>query len=215
MRSKFLSYLSELPILNQIRLHRCYFNSSSQIVSAQLHAFSDASELAYSYVAYLRTEYESGEIGVRFVTSKSKVTPIKPQSVPLVPRLELMEACILAEQLDNVYNVLSSEYTELSTDKFCWVDLSATLCWIRNEKPWKKFIRDQVKLIRSVTDPQRWRYVARAPESCRFKGGVIFTGRGAPENWGDQVPFLRSKGGIKRFFQIKKEGSLIFFKEIK
>ena len=78
MRSKFLSYLSELPTLNQIRLPQCYFNNSSQIVSTQLHAFSDASELAYSYVGYQRTECESGEMGVRFVTSKSKVTPIKP-----------------------------------------------------------------------------------------------------------------------------------------
>ena len=44
----------------------------------------------------------------------------------------------------------------------------------------------------------------------------FFTGRGgAPENWGDQVLCLRSNGGIKRFFQIKKGGSLIFFKEIK
>ena len=43
----------------------------------------------------------------------------------------------------------------------------------------------------------------------------FFTGRGAPENWGDQVLFLRSKGGIKRFFQIKKGGSLILFKDIK
>ena len=42
----------------------------------------------------------------------------------------------------------------------------------------------------------------------------FFTGKGGtPENWGDQVFFLRSKGGIKRFFQIKKGGSLIFFKE--
>ena len=43
----------------------------------------------------------------------------------------------------------------------------------------------------------------------------FFTGRGAPESWGDQVLFLRSKGGIKRFFQIKKGGSLIFLKEMK
>ena len=112
--------------------------------------------MAYSYVAYLRTEYESGEIGVRFVTSKPKVTPIKPQSMP---RSELMGACLLVEQVDNVYNVLSSELTELSIEKICWVDSSATLCWIRNEKLWKKFIRDRVKRIRSVTDPQQWRYV--------------------------------------------------------
>ena len=38
----------------------------------------------------------------------------------------------------------------------------------------------------------------------------FFTGRGAPENWGDQVLFLRSKGGQK-IFQIKKGVSYIFF----
>ena len=43
----------------------------------------------------------------------------------------------------------------------------------------------------------------------------FFTRRGAAENWGDQVLFLRSKGEIKRFFQIKKGGSLIFLEEIK
>ena len=107
-------------------------------------------------MAYLRTEYEAGEIGVRFVTNKSKVAPIKSQTVS---RLELMGACLLSEQSDNVYKVLSSELTELSIEKICWVDSSATLCWIRNEKPWKKFIRDRVKRIRSVTDPQEWRYV--------------------------------------------------------
>ena len=37
-----------------------------------------------------------------------------------------------------------------------------------------------------------------------FKEVSFFTGRGAPENWGDQALFLRSKGGIERFFQIKK-----------
>ena len=41
------------PTLNQIRLPRCYFNSSSQNVSTQLHAFSDASKMAYSYVFFL------------------------------------------------------------------------------------------------------------------------------------------------------------------
>ena len=46
------------------------------------------------------------------------------------------------------------------------------------------------------------------------QGSVIFTGRGAPKNWGDQVLFLRSKGD-QMIFQIKKGGSHIFFKEIK
>ena len=38
-------------------------------------------------------------------------------------------------------------------------------------------------------------------------------GGGAPENWGDQILCLRSKGGIKRFFQIKKGDHLYFLKK--
>ena len=47
-----------------------------------------------------------------------------------------------------------------------------------------------------------------------FKGSVIFYQEGgAPENWGDQVLCLRSKGGIKRFFQIKNGDHLYFLKK--
>ena len=48
------------------------------------------------------------------------------------------------------------------------------------------------------------------------KGSVIFYQEGgAPENWGggDQVLCLNSKGGIKRFFQIKKGDHLYFLKK--
>ena len=41
----------------------------------------------------------------------------------------------------------------------------------------------------------------------------FFTGRGAPENWGNQVLFLRSKGGIKRFFKFKREDHLYILKK--
>ena len=51
-------------------------------------------------------------------------------------------------------------------------------------------------------------------EDCGYgyKGSVIFyqEGGGAPENWGDQVLCLRSKGGIKRFFKLKRGITYIF-----
>ena len=34
--------------------------------------------------------------------------------------------------------------------------------------------------------------------------------RGAPENWGDQVLCLRSKGGSKDFFKLKRGITYIF-----
>ena len=41
-----------------------------------------------------------------------------------------------------------------------------------------------------------------------FREVSFFTGRGAPENWGDQVFFLRSKGGSKDFS--KKKGGITY-----
>ena len=47
------------------------------------------------------------------------------------------------------------------------------------------------------------------------KGSVIFYLEGAPESLAGQLLFLRSKGGIKRFFQIEKGDHLYFLKETK
>ena len=40
-----------------------------------------------------------------------------------------------------------------------------------------------------------------------------FTGRGAPENSGDQVLFVRSKGGSKNFFELKRGDHFYFIKK--
>ena len=49
----------------------------------------DASEQAIAAVAYLRTVYEAGDVDVRLIAAKTKVAPLKKQSIP---RLELMGA---------------------------------------------------------------------------------------------------------------------------
>ena len=43
----------------------------------------------------------------------------------------------------------------------------------------------------------------------------FFTGRGLLKIGGSRYFFFRSKGEIKRFLQIKKRGSLVFYKEIR
>ena len=53
--------------------------------------------------------------------------------------------------------------------------------------------------------------VPKDPNLNRVREMSFLTGRGAPENWGDQVLFLRSKD----FFKLKREDHLYFFKEIK
>ena len=58
----------------------------------QLHEFPDASETAYSAVAYLRATYSKGPPTVVLVAARTKVAPLKRLTIP---RLELCGAHVL------------------------------------------------------------------------------------------------------------------------
>ena len=87
------STLEELKSLGRMAIPRCYFSQSSLITDVQLHAFSDSSEKAYAAIPYMQTAYTDGQVQKRLITSKTRVAPIKKQSIP---RLELLGATILA-----------------------------------------------------------------------------------------------------------------------
>ena len=57
----------------------------------------DASECAYAAVMYLRTVYVDGTVSISLIASKTRVSPVKKQSIP---RLELLGALILARLAD-------------------------------------------------------------------------------------------------------------------
>ena len=89
----------------------------------QIHPFSDASKLAYAVVVYVRTCYENGLIDVRLAASKSRVAPLKTQTIS---RLELLGALILARLVDGI----KCEGIERTKATF-WTDSLAVLCWIK------------------------------------------------------------------------------------
>ena len=84
--------LESLNTLNMVVVPRCYFELGKRPERLELHGFSDASEHAYAAVLYLRTLYSDGSVSVRLVASKTKVAPLKKQTIP---RLELLGALIL------------------------------------------------------------------------------------------------------------------------
>ena len=131
---------SELAFLNEVPIPRCYFLPNLKPAVVQIHGFSDASERAFAAVIYLRTIYENGTIDVNLIASKAKVAPTKKQTIP---RLELLGATILARLESNISKALS-----LNVQEFYWVDSTATLFWIRNERLWKQYIQNRVTEIR-------------------------------------------------------------------
>ena len=144
---KWKSFLQDLILIDCYRIPRCYF--ARQPVDIQLHGFSDASERAYPAVVYIRSTYSDGQVEVRLVASKSRVAPIKRQTIP---RLELLGALILARLVNKLKSLGFESHTLL------WTDSMTTLCWIKNERVWKQYVGQRVDEIRRLTHRDSWRH---------------------------------------------------------
>ena len=70
-----------------------YQHPIENVLECTLHGFGDASKKAYCAVVYFVYRTDTG-IYARFLTSKARVAPLKPTSIP---RLELMSARLLAQ----------------------------------------------------------------------------------------------------------------------
>ena len=96
--------LRDLELTESISVGRFVLCSvREQIVSIQIHAFSDSSFNAYCGVIYFRikTVYR---IIVKFLTAKTKVAPLKK---PTIPRLELLGCHLLAKLFGSVQEALN------------------------------------------------------------------------------------------------------------
>lgn len=89
---------------------------------------------------------------VKLIASKTKVAPLKKQSIP---RLELLGATILVRLAATVRKALPAIRKQ---DTLHWVDSMAVLCWIRNSKPWKQYVMSRVVEIRESTTAESWKF---------------------------------------------------------
>ena len=61
-----------LTVLNHVTIPRCYFPGGCSLdATFQLHHFSDASEVGYGTVSYLRRETVDGRVDCSFIMAKS------------------------------------------------------------------------------------------------------------------------------------------------
>ena len=98
---------------------------------------------------YIRHEYESHEVTCRFVTSKSKVAPLTPMTVP---KLELMGAVLGLRLAQSVIVVLSIPMQ----DVLFYSDSIDVLWWIRGRgKEFRPFVANRVGEIQSNSEPSQ------------------------------------------------------------
>jgi hypothetical protein len=123
----WISLMTDLLCLQRICIPQCYFNTSMKHTNTQFHSFSDASKNVYAAVIYLRSIYEYGHIETLLVDAKTRVAPVKAQTIP---RLELLSAVISARLSNSISRCLPVN----DAIKFTyWTDSMMTLQWIQNE----------------------------------------------------------------------------------
>ena len=114
---------SELPLLSEKRLPRCYSPPHLSILRQELHGFADASLKAFGAVVHCRTVYHDHPPIIFLVTAKMTVARLKPLTIP---KLELCGTVLLVKILTNVAKVL-----DIAPEHwYAWTDSSIVLAWL-------------------------------------------------------------------------------------
>lgn len=154
---------NDLKTLKDITIQRCYHPSHfGNIVSTELHHFSDASCTGYGSCSYLRYKNDQNEIHCSLVMAKARVAHLKITSIP---RLELAAAVTSARM-----SAMLKEELQLEIERECfWTDSQVVLAYINNEaRRFHMFVANRVQLIREKTDPNNWHYVDTTQNPADF-----------------------------------------------
>ncbi|XP_028163939.1 uncharacterized protein LOC114355340 [Ostrinia furnacalis] len=146
------AYRCELEHISKCQIPRWVATCHDDKV-VELHGFCDASIAAYAAVVYVRVIDVQGEVKVSLVTSRTKVAPVKQQSIP---RLELMGAALLVELITEVAEVMNVPKSSVRA----WTDSSVVLAWLSGHPSrWTTFVGNRVSHIISLLDNTHWAHV--------------------------------------------------------
>ena len=153
-RNRWLSWLEDLPKLEQLSVDRCLKPPGfGKVVSVQLHHFSDASQQGYGAVSYLRFLNDKDAIHCSFMMGKARTAPLKTVTIS---RLEL-SAAVVASRLDKI---LRKEIDLPVDESVFWTDSTCVISYIQNnDKRFHTFVANRIAIIHDASSPSQWRYV--------------------------------------------------------
>lgn len=157
LKTSWDKFITSLPEVENIRIPR-WISDISEVTHRELHAFSDASALAYGVVVYVVCEDNFGHRSTRLLTSKSKVVPIKVNKdgarSMTIPKAELCGAQMAAKLMEDVRESLQI------SDCFYWTDATVVLHQIHSPKEKREiFVKRRVTDILKTSSKEQWRHV--------------------------------------------------------
>lgn len=150
-RQEWIELRESFPFLRNIKIKRhCILPSA---VNVELHGFCDASIEAYGACVYLRSTDEEGKVQVSLICAKSKVAPMKQQSLA---RLELCGALLLAKLVHRVLGILETSIDDVTL----WCDSTIVLNWITMlSSKLHTYVGNRVALIQLLVGKYRMRHI--------------------------------------------------------
>ncbi|XP_055686927.1 uncharacterized protein LOC129792164 [Lutzomyia longipalpis] len=160
LQHKWSTFIKDLPSIESLRIPR-WISSIASPTHVELHAFADASSVAYGAVIFYVSEDANGHKSSRLLTSKSKVVPLKDKETEdpaiTIPKAELCAAKMAAELMSSVSEALGV------TQCFYWTDAAVVLYQIHTPSEKREiFVRNRVRDILKLTKAEEWRHVASA-----------------------------------------------------
>ncbi|XP_043230776.1 uncharacterized protein LOC122386061 [Amphibalanus amphitrite] len=166
-----------------------WYGAPEQEVDAQyeLHMFSDASELAFGTVAYIRV-LSSGYYHSRFVMARTRLAPLRQLSIV---RLELQGAVMSTRVASLIKREMNYNFKRI----VFWTDSQVVLQFLKNEsRRYHTFVANRVSEIHDTTSPDQWRFVpgSENPADLCSRGKSLSELKNQQEWWLGPA-FLESK----------------------
>ncbi|XP_063446656.1 uncharacterized protein LOC134726186 [Mytilus trossulus] len=183
---EWIKWKSTLPEIENISIPRCFKTKDMKEISdAQLHIFSDGSEIGYGACAYLRLVDTNGKVNCSLILGKSRLAPLKQTTIP---NLELSGAVVACK----LYEIIRDEL-EIKIDSVVfWTDSMIVLGYIKNEsRRFKTFVANRLSSIHELTSPGQWRYVdTRSNPADIASRGILATDNKQIKFWLHGPEFL-------------------------
>lgn len=148
----WIPLVNELTASNPITIPR-WLKLSNANETIEIHAFCDASNLAYVACVYVRVSNETGMAACNLIAAKTRVAPIK---MTTIPRLELCGA-LLASKLV-VRCKLALRIPEAKV--IAWCDSKIVLAWLATHpSKWVTFVANRVSEIQEAIPSRQWLHI--------------------------------------------------------
>ena len=180
------AWRTELCQLTTYPIPRFASHSQEPVLDRQLHGFSNASQVAYGGVVYLRQLHSDMSVSVSLITSKTRVAPLSSLTIP---RLELCGALLLSNLLFSVTQDLSIPMDHV----YAWSDSSVVLGWLKMAPSrLMTFVANRVREICRKVPLNQWRCVSTGSNPADFASrGMSPHDLLQAQMWWDGPPWLQ------------------------